>query len=170
MYGQRSVGSADDSAVVAVLTERIAAAADRVLRDCITLGAPTPEFIVRVGCEPVERFDTRYPDLTGALLEGLDPAGVVVHISIPPDLSSATVSCRLDQTVEDLCLVFAEEVQQLLVEGELWGAAWPPCPVHGGSHPAWPETANGRAHWACSEPPGFTTPIGRFKPGGDSMS
>jgi hypothetical protein len=154
------VGGEAESAVVTVLRERIAAAADRVLRDCIALGAPTPEFIVRVGRESVERFDARYQYPTGDITERLDPAGVVVHVSIPPDLSSVTVSCRLDHTVEDICVRVAEAVQLLLVEGELWGAAWPPCPVHGGSHPVWPEPANGAAVWACSKPPGFGTPIG----------
>jgi hypothetical protein len=156
------VGGEAESAVVAVLRERIAAAADRVLRDCIALGAPTPEFIVRVGREAVERFDARYPQLTGGIVERQDPAGVVVNVSIPPDLSSVTVSCRLDHTVEDICLKLADAVQLLLVEGELWGAAWPSCPVHGGSHPVWPEPANGTPVWACSKPPGFVTPIGTF--------
>lgn len=169
MYGQRPVGGEAESAaaVVAVVRERIAAAADRVLRDCIALGAPTPEFIVRVGREAVERFDARYPHLTGAILERLDPGGLVVHVSIPPDLSAVTVSCRLDHTVEDLCLEVAQAVQLLLIEGELWGSAWPPCPVHGGSHPLWPEPANVAAVWACSKPPGFGTPIGTFSQDND---
>ena len=156
------MGSRAESAVVAVIRERIAAAADRVLRDCIALGAPTPEFIVRVGRESVERFDARYPHLTGVILERLDPAGLVVHVSIPPDLSSVTVSCRLDQSSDDLSREVADAVQLLLIEGELRGAAWPPCPVHVGSHPVWPESADGRAVWACSKPPGFWTPIGTF--------
>lgn len=159
--------SGAESAVVAVIRERISAAADRVLRDCIALGAPTPEFIVRVGHESVERFDARYPHLTGVILERLDPAGVVVHVSIPPDLSSVTVSCRLDHSGDDLSVEFTEAVQLLLVEGELRGAAWPPCPVHGGSHPVWPESANGKAMWACSKPPGFSTPIGTFSQDSD---
>ena len=161
------MGAEPESAVVAVLRERIAAAVDRVLRDCIDLATPTPEFIVRVGRESVERFDARYPHPTREITERLDSAGVVVHVSIPPDLSSVTVSCRLDHTVEDISLRVAEAVQLLLIEGGLWGAAWPPCPVHGGSHPLWPEPANGAAVWACSKPPGFGTPIGTFSQDND---
>jgi hypothetical protein len=149
-----------DPAVVAVIKERIGVAADRVLHDCIALGAPGPEFRVRVGRQSLEGFDARYPQLIPGFLAEADPAGVIVHVSIPPDLSSAAVRCTLDGTVEDLCLKFAQEVQGLLIEGELWGEAWPPCLVHGGGHPLWPEPANGNVVWACSTPPGFSKAVG----------
>ena len=149
-----------DHALVAVIKQRIDFAADRALRDCIALAAPAPEFLVRVGRERLERFDTRYPHLIEGLLAQLDPGGVVVHVSIPPDLSSTTLRCTPESTVEDLCLELAEEVQQLLIEGELWGAPWPPCPIHDGHHPLWPERISGRAAWTCSKPPGFSRPVG----------
>jgi hypothetical protein len=154
------MGEQADPSVAAVVEERVGAAADRVLRDCVALGAPVPEFVVRVGGEPVERFDGRYVQLTELLLTQLDPAGVHVHVSVPPDRSSVTVRAAVGRSVEDLCAEFAEVVQQLLVEGELRGAAWPPCPAHGGRHPLWIERSGGDAAWACSRGPGFSTPVG----------
>ena len=142
------------------MREQIDLAADRVLRDCIALGAPPPEFLVRVGREPLERFDARYPGLVDGLLERLDPDGVIVHVSVPPELPSTTVRCTPDSTVETLAFALADEVQQLLVEGELRGAAWPPCPAHDGRHPLWPDLTGGRATWTCSTPPTFSRPIG----------
>jgi hypothetical protein len=152
-----------DPPVVAVIKERIDLAADRVLHDCIALGAPAPEFLVRVGREPLEGFDARYPDLIPGFLAEVNPAGVIVHVSIPPDRSSSAVRCTLEHTVEALCLVLAENVQQLLIEGELWGAAWPPCPIHGGGHPLWAEPAKGTPTWTCSEPPGFSAAVGTLR-------
>jgi hypothetical protein len=151
-----------ERAVAAVVEERVGAAVDRVLRDCVTLGAPVPEFVVRIGQEPVERFDDRYVGLTEALLVQLDPAGVHVHISVPPDRSAVTVRAALGRSVEDLSAELAGVVQQLLIEGELWGAAWPPCPVHAGRHPLWPEVADGDAVWACARVPGFSEAVGRL--------
>ena len=156
-----------DSALAAVVQERVGAATDRVLRDCVALGAPVPEFVVRVGREPVERFDGRYIHLTEVLLAQLDPAGVHVHVSFPPDHSSVTVRAAVGRSVEDLCAEFAEVVQQLLIEGELRGAAWPPCPMHAGRHPLWPEQSGRGAVWACTETPGFSAAIGRLAPRGD---
>jgi hypothetical protein len=156
------VGEQADLALVAVVQERVRAAVDCVLRDCVALGAPVPEFVVRVGREPVERFDGRYVHLTEALLAQLDPAGVHVHVSVPPDRSSVTVRAALGRSVEDLCAEFAEVVQQLLIEGELRGAAWPPCPVHAGRHPLWPEQSGRGAVWACTNPPGFSAAIGHL--------
>lgn len=141
------------------------AAVDRVLRDCIALGAPVPEFVVRAGGEPVEQFDGRYIQLTEALLTQLDPAGVHVQISIPPDRSSVTIRAGLGRSVEDLCAELAGVVQQLLIEGDLWGAAWPPCPAHAGRHPLWPEQAERTATWACPRPPGFSVSIGSLTGG-----
>src|SRR5207237_3836189 len=34
------------------------------------------------------------------------------------------------QSAEVLCVELADALHELLIEGELWGAAWPPCPVH----------------------------------------
>lgn len=92
-----------------------------------------------------------------------------LHMSGSPAAQAGTVGTLWEaelRTPEDLGLQFANEVQQLLVEGQLWGAAWPPCPVHRGSHPLWPDTAEGEAIWACSTPPGFSTPIGMFRQDG----
>jgi hypothetical protein len=150
-------------AVVAVIKERIDLAAERVLHDCIALAAPAPEFLVRVGREPLEAFDARYPDLIPGILAEVNPAGVIVHVSIPPDPSSSAVRCTLEHAVEELCLGLAENVQHLLIEGELWGAAWPPCPIHGGCHPLWAEPAKGPAIWRCSEPPGFSAAVGTLR-------
>jgi hypothetical protein len=154
------MGDQADPAVAAVVGERVGAAADRVLRDCVALGAPVPEFVVRTGREPVEPYDERYPHLTEVLLAQLDPAGVHVHVRVPPDRSSVTVRAGPDRSVEDLCREFAEVVQQLLIEGELFGAAWPPCPAHAGRHPLWVERSGGGAVWACSNPPGFSAAVG----------
>lgn len=148
---------------MALIKERIDVAADRVLHDCIALGAPAPEFLVRVGREPLEGFDARYPDLIPGFLAEVNPAGVIVHGSIPPDRSSSAVTCTVENTVEELCLVLAENVQQLLIEGQLWGAAWPPCPIHGGDHPLWAEPAKGTPIWTCSEPPGFSAAVGTLR-------
>jgi hypothetical protein len=93
-------------------------------------------------------------------LPGLDPVGVIVHVNIPPDRSFKSVACSLDQTADEMCVVFAENVQDLLVEGELWGHAWPPCPVHGGRHPLWPELAGHDAVWMCTNPPTFAASVG----------
>jgi hypothetical protein len=149
-----------DPAVAAVVEERVGAAVDRVLRDCSALGAPLPEFVVLAGGEPVEQFDGRYVRLTEALLTQLDPAGVHVQVTVPPDRSSLTVRAAPGCSVEDLCAELAGVVQQLLLEGELRGAAWPPCPAHAGRHPLWPGQAGGAGTWACPQPPGFSAAIG----------
>ena len=151
--------------MVALVEERLGAAVDRVRRDCIALGAPVPEFVVLAGGEPVEEFDGRYIQLTEALLTQLDPAGVHVQVRVPPDRSSVTVRAALGRSVEDLCGELAGVVQQLLIEGEFRGAAWPPCPLHAGRHPLWPEQADGVATWACSRPPSFSVSIGDLKGG-----
>jgi hypothetical protein len=155
-----------DVSVAAVLEERVAAAIDRVLRDCVALGAPVPEFVVRVGQEPVQQFDARYVGLTELLLTQLDPAGVHVHVTVPPDRSAVTVRAALGGSVEDLCVELAAVVQQLLIEGELRGAAWPPCPAHDGRHPLWPGHSGPGADWTCPEPPGFSAPVGSLPPDG----
>src|SRR5258706_12760289 len=142
------------------MKQRIDVAADRVLRDCIALASSAPGFLVRVGREPLERFDARYRHLIEGLRAQLDAAGVIVHVSITPELSSTTVRCTPESTVEEICLELAEEVQQLLIEGELWGAAWPPCPIHDGRHPCWPEPVGGQAVWTCAKPPTFSAPVG----------
>lgn len=149
-----------DPALAGVVEERVGAAVDRVLRDCIALGAPVPEFVVLAGGEPVEQFDGRYIQLTEALLTQLDPAGVHVQVRVPPDRASVTVRAALGRSVEDLCAELAGVVQQLLIEGELRGAAWPPCPAHAGRHPIWPDQSGGAATWACPQPPGFSASIG----------
>jgi hypothetical protein len=154
------MGEQADPALAAVIQELVGAASDRVLRDCVALGAPVPEFVVRTGREPVEPYDERYPHLTEVLLAQLDPAGVHVHVSVPPDRSSVTVRAGLDRSVEDLCAEFADVAQQLLIEGELRGSAWPPCPAHAGRHPLWVERAGGAAVWACSKVPGFSAAVG----------
>jgi hypothetical protein len=154
------MGEQADPSLAAVVEERVAAAADRVLRDCVVLGAPVPEFAVRTGWAPVEQFDGRYDHLTEMLLVQLDPAGVHVHVSVPPDRSSVTVRAPAGRSVEDLCAEFAEVVQQLLVEGQLRGAAWPPCPAHGGRHPLWVDRSVEDAVWACSKGPGFSATVG----------
>ena len=87
----RAMGEQADRAPAAVIQELVGAAADQVLRDCVALGAPVPEFVVRTGREPVEPYDERYPHLTEVLLAQLDPAGVHVHVSVPPNRSSVTV-------------------------------------------------------------------------------
>lgn len=147
-------------ALVAVVEEWVGAAVDRVRRDCVALGAPLPEFVVRAGGAPVEQFDGRYIGLTEALLTQLDPAGVHVQVSVPPDQSSVTIRAAIGRSVEDLCAELAGVVQQLLIEGELRGAAWPPCPAHAGRHPVWPDQSGGAATWACPQPPGFSVSIG----------
>lgn len=155
------MGDGGDPALVGVTKEKIAAASNRLLHDCISLDAPTPEFIVRVGRERVERFDERYPHLVEVMLARFDPTTVYVHVSVPPDRSSSTVRCTLDRSVDDLCAELAENLQQLLIEGELWGAAWPPCPIHG-THPLWPEVIDGDAVWTCSRAPRFSVVIGEL--------
>ena len=154
-----------DPAVVAVVEERVRVAIDRVLRDCSVLEAPVPEFIVRAGGEPVVQFDGRYIQLTEALLTQLDPAGVRIRVRVPPDRSSVTVRAALGRSVEHLCAELAGVVQQLLIEGEIRGAAWPPCPAHAGRHPLWPEEIDGAATWACPQHPGFWVSIGSFTGG-----
>jgi len=150
-----------DPAVAAVLTARIAEVTDRLLRDCIALGAPVPEFIVRVGRERVDRFDERYPHLTEQLLAHLDPEAVYIHISVPPDHSSTGVRCTPGRTIEEICADAAEALQELLIEGELWGAAWPPCPAHR-VHPLWPELLDGIAVWRCDTGPQYRIPVGEL--------
>jgi hypothetical protein len=154
------MGEEADRSLAAVVEERVGSAADRVLRDCVALGAPVPEFVVRAGREPVDQFDSRYVQLTEMLLTQLDPAGVHVDVSVPPDRSSVTVRAAAGRSVEDLCAEFAEVVQQLLVEGELRGAAWPPCPAHAGRHPLWVDRSGDDAVWACSKGPGFSATVG----------
>jgi len=152
-----------DPVIIALTKERIAEAAERVLRDCISLGSPPPEFVVRVGRENVEPFDALRPGIAEILLPGLDPVGVIVHMNIPPDRSFKSVACSLDQAADELCVVFAENVQDLLVEGELWGHAWPPCPVHCRRHPLWPELADDDAVWMCTKPPTFAASVGTLR-------
>ena len=149
-----------DPAVVAVVEERVGVAIDRVLRDCSVLGAPVPEFVVRAGGEPVVQFDGRYIQLTEALLTQLDPAGVHIQVRVPPDRSAVTVRAALGRSVEDLSAALAGVVQQLLIEGAIRGAAWPPCPAHAGRHPLWPGQIDGAATWACPQHPGFRVAIG----------
>jgi hypothetical protein len=45
--------------------------------------------------------------------------------------------CTLDRSADELCAHLAEELQELIIEGPLWGASWPLCPVHQ-SHPRSP--------------------------------
>lgn len=149
--------------IAALTKERIAEAGERVLRDCISLGSPPPEFVVRVGRESVEPFDVLRPGIAEILLPGLDPVGVIVHVNIPPDRSFKSVACSLDQTADELCVAFAENVQDLLIEGELWGQAWPPCPVHDRRHPLWPELAGDAAVWVCTKPPTFAASVGTLR-------
>ena len=149
--------------IIALTKERVAEAAGRVVRDCVSLGSPLPEFVVRAGREGVEQFDARRPGIAEILLPGLDPVGVIVHVSFPPDRSFTSVACSLDQTAEELCIALAENVQHLLVEGELWGDAWPPCPVHGRRHPLWPKLAGDDAVWMCTEPPTFAASVGTLR-------
>ena len=152
-----------DPVIIALTKERIAEAAERVLRDCISLGSPPPEFVVRVGRETVEHFDARRPGIAEILLPGLDPVGVIVHVNFPPDRSFTSVACSLDQTADELCVAFSEKVQDLLVEGELWGHAWPPCPVHGRRHPLWPKLVGDDAVWMCTERPTFAASVGTLR-------
>lgn len=152
-----------DPVIIALTRERIAEAGERVLRDCVSLGSPLPEFVVRVGRETVEHFDGRRPGIAEILLPGLDPGGLVVHVSFPPDRSFTSVVCGLNQTANELSVAFAEKVQDLLVEGELWGRAWPPCPVHGRRHPLWPKLADDDAVWMCIKPPTFAASIGTVR-------
>ena len=153
------VADGSDPAVAEVLKQKAAEAADRILRDCIALGSPVPEFIVRVGRERVERVDERHPHLTELLLARLDPAEVYLHMGVPPDWFWDTLRCTLDRTVEEMCVDVAEQLQDRLIEGELWGAAWPPCPAHS-NHPLWPELLDGTAVWRCDTGPQFRVRIG----------
>jgi hypothetical protein len=142
-----------------MLKGKIAEVTDRILRDCITLGSPVPEFIVRVGRERIDRMDEWHPHLTKVLLASLDPEAVHLHVNVPPDRSWSTVRCTLDRTVEQICVDAAEQLQDQLIEGELWGAAWPPCPAHP-NHPLWPELLDGTAVWRCDTGPQFRVRIG----------
>jgi hypothetical protein len=140
-----------DEPDLAVVRQRIAEAADRICRDCASLGSPVPEFIVRVGRERIDRVDERHPHLTDVLLARLDPDAVYVHVGVPPDWFWDTVQCTPGRTVEQICVDVATHIQDRLIEGELWGAAWPPCPAHP-HHPLWPELIDETAVWSCDAP------------------
>jgi hypothetical protein len=153
------VADGPDLAVAEVLKERVAEVMDRILRDCIALDSPVPEFILRVGRERIERVDQRHPHLSEVLLARLDPAAVYLHMGVPPDWYWDTVRCTPDRTVEQICVDAAETLQDRLIEGELWGAAWPSCPAHS-NHPLWPELVDGQAVWRCDTGPQFRVRIG----------
>jgi hypothetical protein len=80
-------------------------------------------------------------------------------VGVPPDWYWDTVRCTPDRTVAQMCVDAAEAVQDRLIEGELWGAAWPPCRAHS-NHPRWPELLDGMAVWRCDTGPQFRVHIG----------
>lgn len=61
----------------------------------------------------------------------------------------------------------ADQVQEFVIEFQLWGTAptnWPPCPRHPHSHPLTPEAVRDTATWLCPTDRAFIAEVGALGP------
>lgn len=89
--------------------------------------------------------------------------GVLSVVLVGADGSSTGVSVPLDATAAERVALAADQVQEWVVEDQLWRAgatAWPSCPAPRHTHPTRAVAADGVAAWACPVSGEVVAPVG----------
>lgn len=85
-----------------------------------------------------------------------------------PDGTGRGVSVSREETVEDRIAQAADQVQEAVIEAQLWGRAptnWPRCPYHPVSHPMLATAEGGLAVWVCPVDRRTVEEVGRLGAG-----
>ena len=124
---------------------------DDVLAEAL---APVLRDVERAGLLPPVVDDADWigdPDYVSAMM--WDRSGSGAGISVPRNADLVT-----------RVVVVADQVQEWVIESQLWGAAptnWPPCPTHPDSHPLQALLVHdGTAAWTCPRDGATVAPVG----------